>query len=93
MTYSTKINHDKIRGLSLTDMTTLREEIINLSNETVFKYGEGDFNNAISEHRDQLVDQLDTVLSVVDQCIAERLSHFFKIEIPDRSDALQYRPK
>lgn len=86
--YTTIINHEAIKLLSFADLTALRTEVEEQINLTEIKFGE-----AVSEHKDELTNQLTDVLQRLDIHVAERLSDYFKIEMPNGSDALLHRPK
>ncbi|GAB3969630.1 hypothetical protein GCM10028806_16210 [Spirosoma terrae] len=92
-TYTAVINHNAISQLPLSDQIALRDEIENQINETEFKFGPGDQNDAVSEHRDQVIDQLSHVLHQLDIHIAKKLNEYFTIQMPNGSDALLHRPK
>jgi hypothetical protein len=92
-TYTAVINHNAISQLPLSDQIALRDEIENQINETEFKFGLGDENDVVSEHRDQVIDKLSHVLHQLDIQIAKKLKEYFTIQMPNRSDALLHRPK
>jgi hypothetical protein len=90
--FNVTIDRQAINNLSLTDQTTLREELLNTINEYGIILLPANPGKAGMNHWQDLTQDLYSVISVVDEAIENKIGRYVRIQMPDGSNALTHDP-